>query len=447
MTPGPTSAATREDLGPRPCRLTVITPTLDAGARLARTLASSEHAEIEHIVVDGGSRDDTQAWYQRAAAPGLRDMRWLDEPDGGIYGAMNRGVDAARGDFVLFLGAGDELVGAHLGDFLARLDDGAEVVHGDLRQASGALSGGPFTAEDIAVMEMPHPAMAFRRTLWQWRRFDPRYRIGADHLFNIECMADPEVRIRYAPIEIARFEGGGISETGVDEDYAADLGAVISERLGRPGYESFKTSGKEFQVRARYSRRWRPLILGDDPAWPGEAAARLGPQTLAAALQRPDIDHPGRLAEVRDLATRADTCLVVATTRPYDWWSAATRLGIEDSRLLFARPAVLRPGFARAICDWPVRPVAVCGSGMAAVAVVRALRHAGWTAETIRVIDDRHGGQGTLEGLPIHAMRADVLQGAASVVVATQWSRSMRARLAALGVPEARIWDAVYGVG
>jgi hypothetical protein len=88
--------------------VSLITPTLNPGERLLRCLdniASQTYAHIEHIVVDGGSRDGTlEVLTERGA-------QFISEPDEGQTDALNKGFDLATGDYLGWLNA-DDLLGA-----------------------------------------------------------------------------------------------------------------------------------------------------------------------------------------------------------------------------------------------------------------------------------------------------------------------------------------------
>jgi glycosyltransferase involved in cell wall biosynthesis len=95
-------------------RLSVVTVSLNAAATVRDTLASVALQDIdfgmEHICVDGGSTDATRQIIDECAE------RWphitrVFEPDAGIFDAMNKGLHAARGEFVLYLNADDFLTG------------------------------------------------------------------------------------------------------------------------------------------------------------------------------------------------------------------------------------------------------------------------------------------------------------------------------------------------
>ena len=102
--------------------ISIITVTYNCAATLERTLHSIEtqtFTHFEHLIIDGASTDATVALAQayRQRNPHL-DITLQSEPDHGLYDAMNKGIRLAKGDFIVFLNAGDKL---HSDDVLARV--------------------------------------------------------------------------------------------------------------------------------------------------------------------------------------------------------------------------------------------------------------------------------------------------------------------------------------
>ena len=115
-------------------KISIITVAYNSAATIADTLdsvASQTHPEIEHIVVDGASKDDTLAIIE---ARGAHVARLVSERDRGIYDAMNKGLALASGDFVGFLNADDMFAGPEVVAAIARAASAANVdaVFGDL---------------------------------------------------------------------------------------------------------------------------------------------------------------------------------------------------------------------------------------------------------------------------------------------------------------------------
>jgi glycosyltransferase involved in cell wall biosynthesis len=93
--------------------VSIVTVCLNAAATIEGTLASvalqQANFGVEHICVDGGSSDTTRTIIDRWAVRNPRIVR-IYEPDRGIFDAMNKGLQAAQGEYVLFLNADDFLV-------------------------------------------------------------------------------------------------------------------------------------------------------------------------------------------------------------------------------------------------------------------------------------------------------------------------------------------------
>lgn len=205
--------------------ISIVTATLDAAAGLAHTLrsvAQQRGASFEWIVVDGGSTDGTVELLSRHEH---LIARWISEPDTGIYDAWNKGCALARGQWLLFLGAGDEFAAPDaLSNFSAHLagaHPAHDLVYGRLRYISqlGRVDleevGAPW-GEIEGRWELcrpalpPHPAIFHHRSLFSGgRAFDTRYRIAGDAQFLLKhAMRKPPL---FVPATVLRTPIGGIS--------------------------------------------------------------------------------------------------------------------------------------------------------------------------------------------------------------------------------------------
>src|SRR3984957_20720579 len=94
--------------------ISIVTVSLNAAATIEDAIASVSMQQancfcVEHICVDGGSTDGSREIINRWATR-VSHLRTIFEPDRGIFDAMNKGLRAARGEYVLFLNADDFLV-------------------------------------------------------------------------------------------------------------------------------------------------------------------------------------------------------------------------------------------------------------------------------------------------------------------------------------------------
>lgn len=234
-------------------RVSVVTAVLDRAATIGRTLASvsaqSRVAELEHLVVDGGSTDGTLELVGRAAHA----VRLVSRPDHGIYDAFNRGLSLARGEWVAYLNSDDAWTDEHVVAAildLARGHPDADVIHGDVDMVDAAgrvrrtlrfvPRPGPDPYSDMAVtLPIFQPAAFVRRALLErLGGFDARYRIVGDYdLFLRAWRAG--ARFVHVPRVLTRMRDDGVSERrpwirGL-EVYAASR--AHTGRLAAPAYE------------------------------------------------------------------------------------------------------------------------------------------------------------------------------------------------------------------
>ncbi len=176
----------------------------------------------EAVVVDGASTDGTREWLdtQRNRIAAL-----VSEPDGGIYDAMNKGVAAARGTWVLFLGADDRLASddvlARAAEHLAPVDAG--VLVGEARFDDGRLY--PLAATPAVVRRnfVHHQAALYRRTvLNDAGGFDLRLKVMADYDLNLRLWCQG-VQFQPLPLRVAECASGGLSDAGTWLGYREEI--------------------------------------------------------------------------------------------------------------------------------------------------------------------------------------------------------------------------------
>ena len=113
-------------------KFSIITCTYNAAKEVGRTLDSvlaQTYHHVEHLIIDGASKDATMQLvraYERESEEAENDHELvvISEADSGLYDAMNKGIGMAKGDYVVFLNAGDvfpspdtlELIAGSVGD-------------------------------------------------------------------------------------------------------------------------------------------------------------------------------------------------------------------------------------------------------------------------------------------------------------------------------------------
>lgn len=226
-------------------KISIITVSYNSGATIADTLrsvAQQTHPDIEHIIIDGGSKDDTLAQIE---THGRHLSRVVSEPDRGIYDAMNKGLALASGEFVGFLNADDMLATpGTLAAMVAAMQAGCDALYGDLVYVDAKQTdqivrhwlSGDYEPSRLRFGWMPpHPTFYIRRSVLGGMRFDLRYRIAGDYDFMLRCLNSPALRVSYLPQVLVHMRNGGASNHSLKamwQKSSEDLAAMRRNNVG-----------------------------------------------------------------------------------------------------------------------------------------------------------------------------------------------------------------------
>ena len=232
--------------------ISIVTVCFNSERHLAQAMESvarQTYDDIEYIVVDGNSSDGTLDIIRSFEGRFGDRLRWISEPDDGIYDAMNKGIGVARGELVGLLNSDD----AYAPDAVERIVSGwlragrPSAIYGDVEVMDEAgvtvrLERASHVGPGDFPREMPMCHQSLFVTADTYARlggFDTRYRILGDYEFLLRMVRAKE---RFARIDgpVARFRlGGACNSNTLDmnrerEDIRVSYGASkIVERLIR----------------------------------------------------------------------------------------------------------------------------------------------------------------------------------------------------------------------
>ena len=200
------------DVGKRP-RVSIVTVCRNDAEGLAKTIVSvmaQSYKNKEYIVVDGASTDHTIEVLHSNAA---HFDRWVSEPDGGIYDAMNKAVGMATGEWVIFMNAGDVFVTSDVLDRIFQQPRDTDVIYGDVIKVR--RNGTPYVHPAEAVyaghrMFFCHQSSLVRRQRLLETPFDVNHPYSADFKF-FKTMIYEHRTFCQLPYPIAFFNTNGVS--------------------------------------------------------------------------------------------------------------------------------------------------------------------------------------------------------------------------------------------
>ena len=223
---------------------TIITPVLNRAAEMEKSLASvlSQQSDLyEYLVIDGGSTDGT---VELLRASGEK-VRWISEPDSGVYDAMNKGLGMAMGDFIYFLGAGDILREGVLEKVTQVIPRGQMTYfYGNVfSEAHHRVYNGRYSNWKLSRINICHQAVFCHRHLFEIvGPFETQYKIMADHVWNMKAFGTPGLRKVYRDLVISDFAAGGLSHYQTDPQLIADRLELIRQNLGPIAYALNKSA-------------------------------------------------------------------------------------------------------------------------------------------------------------------------------------------------------------
>lgn len=192
-------------------RITVVTVAFNAREALEttiRSVAGQDYANLEYIVIDGGSADGSLEVIKRHAAD---ITRWVSEPDRGIYDAMNKGVAMATGDYCIFMNAGDTFVAPDtVNTVVAGMERGDDVVYGDIVK-NGVLKPS-LSPRNCHKMFYCHQSVFTRTSSLRRFPFDITHRYSADFK-QAKQMFLSGLTFLHVPVAVANFDTHGVSNT------------------------------------------------------------------------------------------------------------------------------------------------------------------------------------------------------------------------------------------
>ncbi len=189
-----------------------------------QSVLSQRYEGRELVIIDGGSTDGTLdiiAKYQNKLG------YFMSEKDKGIYDAMNKGIEVAKGDWFYFLGSDDVLFDNEvLSKIFERADiDQADFIYGDVKlKSNNQLYGGSRTFASLIEKNINHQAIFYKKDLFDSvGNYNRKYKVLADYDLNLRIFENEDILKNYLPIPVCLFnDKGGASNISIDSAFFAD---------------------------------------------------------------------------------------------------------------------------------------------------------------------------------------------------------------------------------
>ena len=229
-------------------KISIITATYNSGATLRDTIESvlsQSSPDWQHVIVDGGSKDNTVDIIREYELKYQGRLKWISERDKGLYDAMNKGIAMADGEIIGILNS-DDFYSSQ--DVLERVikemaDTDIDAVYGDihfvddddLNTCVRYYSSEYFQRWKMQMGFQPaHPSFYCRKSIYdRYGSFDLDFKVAADFENMLRFIYVNNIRTRYIDLDFVTMRTGGASTSGLQSHRR-----IISDH-----YRAFKKHG------------------------------------------------------------------------------------------------------------------------------------------------------------------------------------------------------------
>ena len=212
-------------------KLSIITINRNNAAGLEKTMlsvASQTCKDFEYIVVDGASTDDSVEVIKRLAPQFGERLKWISEPDKGIYNAMNKGMRMATGEYFQILNSADCLASDDVTErMLAELEKQGNplMLYGNMIKCFSngkkildkSFAGRPITMIGMYTGTLNHNPTYIHSSLFdKYGYYDETLKIVSDWKWFLQSIILYGEKPVYADINVTLFDMNGVSETNKD---------------------------------------------------------------------------------------------------------------------------------------------------------------------------------------------------------------------------------------
>lgn len=222
-------------------KFTIAVATYNSAQPIIELFESIYHQTYQNyevVIIDGLSNDNTMDIVKQWLRPS---DKLISEKDSGVYDAMNKALDLATGDFLIFMGSDDHFLSYRI---LSDVANSIKQIGGDMNTI---YYGGCYMERYRNVLNkiqtkwswvrgtMCHQCIFYPKSVYKNYKYNLRYKINADYAYNLSLWG--KIKFQHIDVIISFFSDGGLSgENRYDIPFRKDLPSMLKERCGYMPY-------------------------------------------------------------------------------------------------------------------------------------------------------------------------------------------------------------------
>ena len=249
-------------------RLSIITINRNNAAGLEKTMqsvVSQTNKDLEYIVVDGASTDESVEVIRRFAEQ--RAVRWVSERDNGIYNAMNKGIRMAQGEYIMILNSGDHLATPQVIEQMEQAliaNNMPDILYGNMIKIwpDGKTLRDRQLQDDYSLFYFYQGTLNpdgtyIRRSLFeQFGPFDEGMKICSDWAWMLKTVGMNGVKPLHVNLDTLYFDMTGVSEGGESSQKTIqnERRQVLQQTLPAPVLKDYDRYADDILIMRRLHR-------------------------------------------------------------------------------------------------------------------------------------------------------------------------------------------------
>lgn len=199
-------------------KISIITINYNDKIGLEKTIESvisQSSRDFEYIIIDGNSTDGSKELIEKNNASV---DYWVSEPDAGIYNAMNKGIRAAKGNYLLFLNSGDYLFDQNtIQNVVDSIDEDKDLYYGDAVFMRGGKDEVVTFPDKLSFYFFTHNSLCHQASFIKKSLFDTvfyyneNFSIISDWEFMVYCICIKNISYKHIDIIVSHYDYAGIS--------------------------------------------------------------------------------------------------------------------------------------------------------------------------------------------------------------------------------------------
>jgi len=212
----------------------ILIPTYNSSADLQNainSIRSQTFTDYEVVFVDGESKDNTIALIDLFKT--TNNVKYISEPDKGIYDAMNKGIRLVTGKWICFLGSDDRFYSNNVLENIHReiQKEPVDLIYGNVMGETSKKHYVYDTINMVLSQGIHHQSIFYKKSVFDTvGQYDTFFKVASDYHLTLKAFCTPKLKTRYIDLDIVNYGENGLSSITFDYTFFSYHYRLLAQR-------------------------------------------------------------------------------------------------------------------------------------------------------------------------------------------------------------------------